>query len=409
LGDDLLAVDDFARVIALRPKSGSGYAYRGREWVKLRDYRRAQEDLDHALQLNVKDAWSYSARADLFDQEGKRLLALADLNRAISLSPDAWSYANRGKIKSDLGQKQQSILDFNQAIKLDPRQPDAYSWRAHTLAELGDKIGATKDFRTATKLDPKYASFFHWRQLGAQNDETNVLDKGVLKDRLKSVSNADLAFGEKQLRCMISDRKRMARFVSVGDPVWTWTARQFAGEGIGAKICWNNNEPVDALAENQGPTDHHGTGEISIRETDGEGKLRDGEEQWSSAIFELFNIRNTPQFDKAWADIAIKNISKEEYIRQMTKLEFKAELKETWFYRTIWVPHAIENDLPSTGYYWADHGPDTYKEWIAQYNDHSSYPYHCYGIAYDKMREWIRETKDAAAIGKQPQNTTHRH
>ncbi len=201
----------------------------------------------------------------------------------------------------------------------------------------------------------------------------------------RSLTKADLAHGEAQVKKMIADRPIMARYVSKGDRVWTWTVRQFAGEGLGVRIFWNNEEPEcdHVMADNRGPYGQLTTGRIRIRRTCN-GRVLDGEEHWSAAIFELFNVRGTPEFNKIDDAAFNGKIDRDAYIRRTCQVEFQAELLQTWFYRNVWLQNAQQKGIPSTDNLWGENNPPTFREWFAAFNDQSRYPFHCYGDFYEK-------------------------
>ena len=47
---------------------------------------------------------------------------------------------------------------------------------------------------------------------------------------VRSLSNDDIEFGEKQVQAMTNDRPAMTEFISSHDEIWTWMARQAAGD-----------------------------------------------------------------------------------------------------------------------------------------------------------------------------------
>src|ERR1043166_1527131 len=63
----------------------------------------------------------YSNRSLAYTKAEKLDQALADVDRAIRISPDyVFAYDNRGEIKRMRGEYDAAIVDFNMAIRLDP-------------------------------------------------------------------------------------------------------------------------------------------------------------------------------------------------------------------------------------------------------------------------------------------------
>jgi hypothetical protein len=204
----------------------------------------------------------------------------------------------------------------------------------------------------------------------------------------KFLSADDLKHGEQQTELMVRDRPKLVEFVSKGDPIWNWVVRQFAGEGIGTRIYWNNSEqlskPSEYLADNTFPTKYR-SGFIRLKSQDELGHPICGEQLWAAAIFELNNIQSGAAFKKIYLDAVASGskISKEDYITQNTMLEFQAMRKTALFYRNIVQPCARKKGEKAHDQYWSAHEPENYRAWIAQYTDHSAYPWNFWGTDYD--------------------------
>jgi tetratricopeptide (TPR) repeat protein len=70
---------------------------------QLKDYDRALADLNIALKLDPKDAYSYSLRADVWYQKRDYQRAIADSNAAIKLDPkEPTNYKRRADAESQL-------------------------------------------------------------------------------------------------------------------------------------------------------------------------------------------------------------------------------------------------------------------------------------------------------------------
>ena len=95
------ALQDYATAIRLKPEEPANYVNRAGTYVyQMKDYDRALADLNIALKLDPKDAYSYSLRADVWYQK-------RDYQRAIAA-----------------------------AIKLDPKEPANYKRRANAEGQL---------------------------------------------------------------------------------------------------------------------------------------------------------------------------------------------------------------------------------------------------------------------------------
>jgi hypothetical protein len=202
---------------------------------------------------------------------------------------------------------------------------------------------------------------------------------------VKALSAEDLKHGEKQVELMLNDRPRMKELVHTDDPVWTWTARQFAGEGTGTRIYWSNDStgpPADYLAISQPPM-KNSPGYIRIRDRDQFGAPVSAEDLWDRAIFELHNIRNGPVLAKILRRALAGRVSKEEWMRQTTMLEYKARKDTILFYKDVAYPtfHRANEKIHDQS-----SQLDNYKDygtWISHYTDRNGYPWNYWGKYYD--------------------------
>ena len=83
------ARDDFTRVIALNEKYSGAYMLRGVAKLKLlgasRNYQDVMKDLDAALEIEPKSAWTLGARGVVYQAMGQDKKALADFDQAIRI------------------------------------------------------------------------------------------------------------------------------------------------------------------------------------------------------------------------------------------------------------------------------------------------------------------------------------
>lgn len=107
--------------------------------------------LEMANQLvreNPDDRHAYFSRHQAWAQIGCRDLALADLDKSLSLEPHYVTHRARGKILRDMGRYREAIDAFNRCQEMDP-----IAWvnalgpllRADCYANLGDEDAAIAD------------------------------------------------------------------------------------------------------------------------------------------------------------------------------------------------------------------------------------------------------------------------
>ncbi len=202
------------------------------------------------------------------------------------------------------------------------------------------------------------------------------------------VSVVDLRHGEMQLVHLLQDRPRMKGFVRRGDPVWSWTIRQFAGEGLGTRIYWNGQDPElpqQYLAQSVYPNEFNPKGCIRLREEDENRRPLSGEQMWALVLFELHNIRNANLLAKINSAARLGELSKDEFISYNTRLEYSAACELKSFYTGHWLPNLEKLHLQSEDSYWyMTKLPETYEKWIMRFKNKSGYPYDCFGDFYEK-------------------------
>jgi hypothetical protein len=224
-------------------------------------------------------------------------------------------------------------------------------------------------------------------------DKTRAIAAGAIM----TLSKDDLAHGERQVELMLAARAEMVRYVKRGDAVWKWTVRQFAGEAIGSRIYWHSDFPLneDCAADHTRPS-YGEPGYIRVFPYD-DGALVDGERLWFAAVYELFNIRGTPQFDRIQNEAQAGLLTRAEYVRRNTMLEFKADLLTRDFYRTVWLPHAVKEKVPCDGSAWGIGDPSTFDSWLAQQDHFFDY----WGRYYDRFG-YVCDRKVAGMKPSQP-------
>jgi hypothetical protein len=147
------------------------------------------------------------------------------------------------------------------------------------------------------------------------------------------------------------------------------------------------DSPWPYLGENDsGPTPF-----IRLRQSDISGKTLNGARLWATAIFELYNVQNSAAFDRINDDAWSGKVSKNEWIRRNTALEYSALRKKALFFRTIWQANARKRGMPSDADYWNQEMPKTYESWLTQYKSPQGYPYDTWGKYYtDQIEPFLR-------------------
>ena len=173
-GDFRGAVEEYTQMIAINPEDPEGYSARGQAYYQLNLNRRALADLTRALQLTppsdapaLSKAYTYLGYA--FDAAGDHKAAIADFDRAITLVPtipDRWGEtanaedgtpsAHKGRLWAYYhdGQYQRALAECNGLIAVDP-YPMNIAVRGKLYAKMGDYGRALEDFYTALQRSPR--------------------------------------------------------------------------------------------------------------------------------------------------------------------------------------------------------------------------------------------------------------
>lgn len=219
------------------------------------------------------------------------------------------------------------------------------------------------------------------------NSKSETKRKNPLMET-SSVSTQDLRFGEQQLQKMLIDRPELNKVIFKQDPVWRWAIRQFAGEGAKARIYWNSGDlscksfEYDAEHNYPLPTQQ---GCIRLRKTSQFGTPVLGEKLLSGFVFECYNIRNGPAFEKTNKAALTGAITKEQFIEQNTKIEYEAVSKTAKFYKEVYLPLATKRQSKTDAYLWGTYEPTKYADWRARFKDRTRYPWSYMEKYYDSL------------------------
>lgn len=202
------------------------------------------------------------------------------------------------------------------------------------------------------------------------------------------LTKADIRFGERQVKRMLSDRPQMRRLIKKRDELWIWTARQYAGEFTGRRYNWQKNPDTSGSGVDQFGAWHNfdlekNSGYVTVKKTREDGLLATPEQMWAGVIYELFNVRNDSDFQEAWNDVLAHKLSKADYTACSTRLEYNALKELSRFYCSNWKAQAQKFDYESSSWYWFPDLPDTYEAWVSKYKTTNPGYFNYYEKGYD--------------------------
>lgn len=186
LGDFRGADSDFTKVIELNPFFADAYHYKGVTKNMLNDYSSAIENYNKAIEYapnNEKIYVSIGITQNMLKQYEN---ALENLNKAIKINKSLPSaYMVRGITKTALKKYDEAIDDFTEAIKLNPLSAEYYAKRGWAKYENEEYRKAISDFNQAIKIDIKNVVSYYLRALskykiidytGAMSDYDKVIE-----------------------------------------------------------------------------------------------------------------------------------------------------------------------------------------------------------------------------------------
>ena len=181
------AKDYYNKALELDPHHALAYYNRGIAKNALKDYQGAISDSNKALELNPRYAGAYNnlgnSKRALGDHQG----AILDYNKALELNPQyPGAHCNRGICKAILNQNQSAIRDFNKALRLNPDSAVAYINRGSVKNVLGDHQGAILDYNMALKIKPRFAPLSVYCRRGNAKHALGD-DQGAISDYSKAL------------------------------------------------------------------------------------------------------------------------------------------------------------------------------------------------------------------------------
>jgi tetratricopeptide (TPR) repeat protein len=127
------AIQDFDCAIELNPNNILAYSNRGITYYNLKEYRRAIQNFDRALELNPKYPSAYFSRGNAYSCLNEYERAIDNFNYVIELDPSfACAYNNRGHAYLGLGDIQQARSDCSRSWRMNPEHID-HGWSTHWI------------------------------------------------------------------------------------------------------------------------------------------------------------------------------------------------------------------------------------------------------------------------------------
>jgi len=152
--------DDASKVVELDPTRLDAHLHLGSTCALLGQNDRAVTAYTKAIELAPESFRAYTGRSAAHLAANEYDLVIADVDKAISMSPENWKeqwrlYLVRAVAHKAKSQYDRGIADATRVITLNPKESTAYGIRADCLALKGKLDEAMVDMNRAVDLDPK--------------------------------------------------------------------------------------------------------------------------------------------------------------------------------------------------------------------------------------------------------------
>lgn len=139
-------------------------------WIDLeikRDYASAIEEYSRVVQLRPKLPEAYNNLGVAFKKKGDSAKALENFDRALELRPDySEALSNRGWVYVEKGQWGEARSDFKRALKFNPADEGALYGLSEVLKEARDYAGAQRALSRLIARSPNFVYWLEWGEIG---------------------------------------------------------------------------------------------------------------------------------------------------------------------------------------------------------------------------------------------------
>lgn len=149
----------------------------GMLWQQKRKFNKAIAEYTVYLLSNPENARILSLRGQCYGITEQFPKALADLNKAIRISPTSEDYLYRSNVWVTTEDFDKALADLDEAIRLDPENHYAFASRGQILAYLRKIENALADVTEAIRIDPRFSDALILR--GNILERKNELDKAI--------------------------------------------------------------------------------------------------------------------------------------------------------------------------------------------------------------------------------------
>lgn len=154
------------------------YIRSGNRYYDKKDYQKALESYNRAIELDQNNAIAYYNRGIVYGKQREYEKAIEDYSRAIDLDENCVNaYNNQGSAYGEQGEYDKAVADYSRAIELDKNYKNAYYGRGIVYGKQGEYDKAIADYSKVIELDENYAYAYNNR--GNVYDEQGEYDKAI--------------------------------------------------------------------------------------------------------------------------------------------------------------------------------------------------------------------------------------
>ena len=191
------ALEAINQAIEIAPRS-SWYSNRGNIYKDQKKWDLALADYNKALTLNPNNPRAYIARADVYEERKEWDLALADYNRAIEIDANfAAAYGSRGVFYQTRKQWDLALADFNKAITIDPNHPNSYGMRGIFYIVQSQEELAIADLTKEIEINPYSVVAHSMRGVAYESMEKQDLALADFNKAIELDPNSGLGYGNR--------------------------------------------------------------------------------------------------------------------------------------------------------------------------------------------------------------------
>jgi hypothetical protein len=219
----------------------------------------------------------------------------------------------------------------------------------------------------------------------------NPGDVGQIYKPRVAFDDSDKRWGERQVRRMLSDRPFMRGEIDEHDELWNWAISRFAGVDTSRRVLWNPAQPISEAQCIPHSRFNYGQILVSRCYLAGQKKGKDltFEDAWSSAAFELQNLKLSENHNRLVKQARVGSITKQAYVRSVMALEFIAMQETRAFYVTVALPWMAKKQHVTDPELWYTHSAcwGSFDDFLAEFSDALQFHFDSYGEFYDECAE----------------------